>query len=153
MYSKPRKRTSKGIVETRESGFLGSLRAAALIVVVTGAIGSFGFMLRVGSHNNSRFLIFLFAIWVLSPFVGLVLAHSISRRWADLTCATLYGLMLVLALGSLTLYGDVALGPPRSQPAFRFLVVPAASWLLIAVAMPIAAFLSSKLSLSRNSFR
>lgn len=145
MNIKPRQRTPKGNVEKRESGFLGSLRAAALIVVVTGAIGSFGFMLRVGNRNNSFFLMLLFAIWVLSPFVALVLAHSVSRRWADLTCATLYGLMLVLSLGSLTLYGDVALGPPRPQPAFRFLVVPLASWLLIAVAMPIAAFLSGRL--------
>ncbi len=145
MNSKPRQRPSKGNMEKRESGFLGSLRAAALIVVVTGAIGSFGFMLRVGSHNSSFFLMLLFAIWVLSPFVALLLAHSVSRRWADLTCATLYGLMLVLSLASLTLYGDVALGPPRPQPAYRFLVVPLASWVLIVVAMPIAAFLSGRL--------
>lgn len=134
------------MVRRHESGFLGSLHAAALIVAVTGAIGSFGFMLRVGNRNNSRLLLLLFAIWVLSPFVALILAHTVSRRWADLTRATLYSLMLVLALGSLTLYGDVALGPPRPQPAFRFLVVPAASWLLIAVAMTLAAFLSGKRS-------
>lgn len=146
MNIKSRKRTSKSNVGNGESGFLGSLRAAALIVTVTGAIGSFGFMLRVGNRNNSRILMLMFAVWVLSPFVALVLAHSVSRSWAAMTCATLYVLMLVLALGSLTLYGDVALGTPRPQPAFRFLVVPLASWLLIAVAMPLAAFLSGRSS-------
>lgn len=128
----------------RDSGFLGSLRTVALIVAVTGAIGSLGFMLRVGERNSSHLLILLFAIWVLSPFGGLILAYTASGRWATLTRATLYILMLVLPLVSLTLYGDVALGPPRPTPAFRFLVVPGASWLLIAVLLAIAAFLSGK---------
>jgi len=146
MNIRPRQRTSKESLGMPETGFLGSLRVAALIVAVTGAIGSLGFMLRVGERNNSRLLILLFAIWVLSPFVALVLAYTVSKRWAVLTRATLYSLMLVIALVSLTLYGDVALGPPRPQPAFRFLVIPGASWLLILILIPIAAFLSSKLS-------
>jgi hypothetical protein len=32
----------------------------------------------------------------------------------------------------LAIYGNVALGRPRAQPAFSFLVVPLASWGLIA---------------------
>lgn len=135
---------AKGNVGKREHGFLGSMRVAALIVTMTGAIGSVGFMLRVGDQNDSGLLIALFAIWVLSPFAGLVLAHIASSRWATLTRATLYILMLALPLVSLTLYGDVALGPPRPTPAFRFLVVPGASWLLIAMLLPIAAFLSGR---------
>ena len=39
--------------------------------------------------------------------------------------------MLILALGSVAIYADVAFGPPREKPAFVFLVVPLASWLLI----------------------
>lgn len=120
------------------------MRVAALIVTVTGAIGSVGFMLRVGNRNPSGLLIALFVIWVLSPFVALILAHIASSRWATLTRATLYILMLVLPLVSLTLYGDVALGPSRPTPAFRFLVIPGASWLLIAMLLPIAAFLSGR---------
>jgi hypothetical protein len=146
MNIKPRKRIPKKSAFRHESGFLGSLRAAALIVALTGAIGSFGFMLRVGSHNESNLLVLMFAVWVISPFVGLILANIVSRHWAVPTRAMLYSLMIVLALVSLTLYGDVALGPPRPQPAFRFLVVPGASWLLIAVTMPIVAFLSGKAS-------
>ncbi len=36
------------------SGFLGSLRTAALIMALTGPWKPFRFMLRVGSHNESN---------------------------------------------------------------------------------------------------
>jgi len=57
------------------------VRAVALVAVVVEAAGSIGSMLYVGRHNPSRMLLVLFAIWVLSPFVGLVLAASGSQRW------------------------------------------------------------------------
>jgi hypothetical protein len=68
-----------------------------------------------------------------SAFVTLVLAHVVSKRWSVLTRATLYSVMLILTLGSLAIYGDVALGPPGAKTAFVFVVVPPASWLLIAI--------------------
>jgi hypothetical protein len=135
--------------ETRgrpERGFLGLLRAAALIAVLAGAAGSFGLMLHAGRRNDSRILLVLFTIWVLSPFVALVLADVVSKGWSVLTRATLHSVMLVLTLGSLAIYGDVALGPPRAKTAFVFVVVPPASWLLIAIAVPIAALMSCRLS-------
>lgn len=127
-------------------GFLGPLRAAAMIAVVAGAIGSVGLTLHVGRHNASRTLLSLFVIWVLSPFVALVFASIVSKRWPVLARTTLYSVMLVLTLGSLAIYGDVAFGPPRATPAFAFLVVPLASWLLIAVAVPVSAYISRRLS-------
>jgi len=81
----------------------------------------------------------LFTIWVLSPFVALVLAEVVAKRWSVLTRATLHGVMLIVTLGSLAIYGSVAVGPPRSKPAFMFLVVPFGSWLLVAIAVGIAA--------------
>ena len=125
---------------------VGPLRTVAMIAVLAGASGSVGLMLRVGHRNNSRILLALFGIWVLSPFIALVWANVVSKRWSVLTRAALYSLMLVLTLGSLAAYGDVALGPPRAKPAFIFLVVPLASWLLIAIVIPVAAFLSGRLS-------
>jgi hypothetical protein len=125
-------------------GFLGVLRAAALIAVLAGAAGSLGLMLHAGRRNDSRILLVLFTIWVLSPFVALVLADVVSKRWSALTRATLHSVMLVLPLGSLAIYGDVALGPPRAKTAFVFVVVPPASWLLIAIAVPIAALISGR---------
>ena len=138
--------TSEVSRERPERGFLGLLRAAALIAVLAGAAGSFGLMLHAGRRNDSRILLVLFTIWVLSPFVALVLADVVSKRWSVLTRATLHSVMLVLTLGSLAIYGDVALGPPRTKTAFVFVVVPPASWLLIAIAVPIAALISGRLS-------
>jgi hypothetical protein len=130
---------------TPDGGFVGVLRVTALIAVLAGAVGSVGFMLRAG-RNAPLFLIVLFALWVLSPFMALVLADVVSKRWSVPTRATLYSVMLVLTLCSLTIYGDVALGPPRAQAAFAFVVVPPASWLLIAIALPTAALISGRRS-------
>lgn len=138
--------TSKGSRGSPESGFLGLLRSAARIAAPAGAVGSVGLMLHAGRRNDSRILLVLFTLWVLSPFVALVLADVVSKRWPVLIRATLYSVMLVLTLGSLTIYGDVALGPPRAKTAFVFVVVPPASWLLAAIAVLIAALISRRRS-------
>ena len=137
----PSEITAKASRGRPDGGFLGLLRAVALIAVVAGAVGSVGLMLWVGHRNPSRLLLVLFALWVLSPFIALVLANMVSKRWSVLTRAALYTVMLVLAVGSLAIYGDVALGPPRTKTAFVFVVVPPASWLLIAIVVPIAALI------------
>ena len=141
----PSETTGKARRGKPDGGFLGLLRAVALTAVVAGALGSVGLMLWVGHRNPSRLLILLFVIWDLSPFVGLVLADIVSKRWSVLTRATLYGVMLILTLGSLALYGDVV-WRPRPQPAFMFLVVPLGSWLVMTIVVPIAALVSGKLS-------
>lgn len=128
------------------SGLLGLLRVVALIAVIAGAAGSVGLMLWVGRRNPSRLLLALFVIWDVAPFIALVLADIVSKRWSALTRATLYVVMLILALSSLAIYGDVVLRPPRSQPAFRFLVVPLASWLFMTIVVAMAAQISRRLS-------
>jgi hypothetical protein len=125
---------------------LGLLRLTAWIALLVGAAGSVGLMLYAGRHNASRLLMIIFAIWVLSPFMGLVLAHVVSKSWSVVTRAALHSLMLIIALGSLAIYADVALGPPRAKTAAVFVVVPPTSWLLIAVTLPVAALLSRRLS-------
>jgi glucose dehydrogenase len=121
-----------------EGGSLRGLRAAALIAMLAGAIGSVGFVFYYGRRNPSRLLIVLFAVWVLSPFVALLAANATSTRWPARTRAMLYGVMLVIAVGSLAIYANVTLGPPRAQGAFAFVIVPPLSWLLSGVAVSIA---------------
>jgi hypothetical protein len=87
----------------------------------------------------------LFAIWVLSPFVILVVGYVVSKRWSILTRATLYGVMLVVTVASLAIYGVVALGPSRPK-APAFVLVPPVSCLLMAIAVPTAAFIARRLS-------
>jgi len=118
----------------------------AFIAVVVGAGGSVGLMLRAG-QRSPRLLLVLFTIWVLSPFVALAWANVVSRRWSVLTRATLYGVTLVVTLGSLALYGDVVrVTPPGSPNAFVFVVVAPGSWVLMTVAVAIAALVSRQLS-------
>ena len=126
-----------------EGGLLGRLRAAALIAVLVGAAGSVGLMLRAGRSSDERLLVILIAGWLLAPFAALVLAHMVSRRWSVPTRATLYCLMLVLTLGSLAIYVGDAFGPPTTVV---YVGVPLASWLLIALVIPIAAFAAGRLS-------
>jgi membrane-associated protease RseP (regulator of RpoE activity) len=127
-----------------DGGFLGVLRAVALVAVVAGAGGSLALMFRAGHRNDSRFLLMLFAIWVLSPFVALSWANAASKRWSVLARAALYCVMLILTAVSLAAYLHVFTSPPASKPAFVFLVVPLGSWLLMAIVVAIVAFISGR---------
>jgi hypothetical protein len=138
--------TSKVTRERPERGSLGRLRAAALIAVLAGAVASFGFMLRAGRRNHSRMLMAIMAVWVLSPFIALVWASLVSKCWPVLTRAAFYSVMLVVSLASLAVYGVDALRPPGAQAAFVFVVFPPVSWLLIAIVVALAAFISSRRS-------
>lgn len=137
-FSGGEKMASKVSRGVPEAAWLSVLRGAALIAVPTGAAGSVSLMLRAGRHNDSRLLLLLFGIWVLSPFIAALLANVALKPRSVVTRATLYVLMLVLTLGSLAIYGDVAFGHPRVKTGFVFLVVPFASWLLIAVIVAMA---------------
>jgi hypothetical protein len=121
----------------------------ALIVVLAGAAGSLGLMFNAGRNQKSIFLIALFTIWVLSPFIALLVANVISKRWSIPTRAMLYFLMLFITLGSLVSYNG-ALSPPETKPAFKFLIVPLISWLLIVMVILVAVFRSRRLSHKSN---
>lgn len=128
-----------------EDGRFGVLRPVGLIAALAGAVGSMGFMLHASQHPP-RILLVLFVIWVLAPFVALVLAAVVSNRWLVQMRGTLYRLMLVVSLGSLAIYGENALRPLTAKAAPVFVAVPAASWLIIAVAIGIAAPMSRRRS-------
>jgi hypothetical protein len=127
-------------------GFLAFFHAAALIAVSVGAVGSLALMFYTGRRNNSRILMLLFTLWVVSPFVAAALADRISKAWSVTTRATLYGAMLVLSLGSLAVYAADASRAIRGKAAFVFLVVPPTSSLVAAAAVAIAALISARLA-------
>jgi uncharacterized membrane protein YidH (DUF202 family) len=83
-----------------------------------------------------------FVVWILSPFVVLAWAASASSRWSALTRTTLDVVTLVITLGSLAMYGSVVWRSAGSPRGPAFVAVPPASWLLIAVALGIAALAS-----------
>ncbi len=137
--------TSETNRERSDGGSLALLRAVVMIAVVAGAAGSVGLMLWVGHRNPSRLLLALFVIWDVAPFIALAWANTASKRWSVLTQATLYSVTLLISVASLAIYGNVAFGPPRPTPAFMFLVVPPASWVMLTIAVSIAASMSRRL--------
>jgi hypothetical protein len=129
-----------------DGGFLGLLRAAALLAVVAGAAGSVGLMFRARQHPPS-FLLFLFTIWVLAPFVALLWANLVSKRWSVVTRVTLYCVTFVVTLGSPAIYGElVVVRPPGSPNALLFVAVPPASWVLMTIVVSLAAVISGRRS-------
>ena len=122
----------------------GVLHAVALPTMLVGAVASIALMLRAG--HPPLFLRVLFAIWVLSPFAALFVANMVSKRWSVITRTTLDTVMLVLTLMSLAIYGYVVVNPPMSTPAFVWVVVPVASWLLMTIVMSVAAVISGTLA-------
>jgi hypothetical protein len=113
----------------------GRFQRIARGVLGLGAVGSLGFMFYVGRRQRSVPLVLLFTLWVLSPFAALAWADVMSTQWSAAMRAAVYALMIVVSVGSLLIYGPVAFGPPRPQPASFFLLTPPASWLLMAMAM------------------
>jgi hypothetical protein len=113
-------------------------------------MGSTGLMLRAG-QNTPRFLLFLFVIWLLSPFVTLAWANVVWTRWPVLTRVALYTVSLIVTLGSLAIYGDfVVVAPVGSANAFVWVVVPPVSWLLMTIVVSLAALISRRRQ-ARNS--
>jgi hypothetical protein len=86
----------------------------------------------------------IFVFWVLSPFLALAWADRVSKRWSVPTRATLHSVMLVITLASLAIYAYDALRPRTAQPAFVFVVVPPASWLLAAIVVAMAALITKR---------
>jgi hypothetical protein len=119
-------------------------RLLAMFACVLGAGASLVFMYQVGHRQPSFVLVLLFTVWVLSPFVALLVGALVSASWAAPSRAALHGVMFAVSVLSPAVYGVVALGPPRPQPAFAFLVVPLAAWCLGAGALAVISLIGGR---------
>lgn len=128
----------------------GVFRKIALILMVTGAVGSLYFVFRTGHRNHSVLLVLLFVFWVLSPFMALMVASVVSNRWSAVTRSALYFLIFLLPIGSLIIYSGMW-NPPGVKPAFVFLIVPLISWLLMALILPLASSLRKMMRSKRGA--
>ena len=128
----------------------GLLRIIALIILLAGAICSLGLMIHAGRNNKSVLLLLVFAIWVLSPFIALLVANAATTRLSHQTRIRLYILILVLTIGSLVFYsGTIKIAGTKN--AFVFLIFPFISWLFIAIVIPISALLPRRRSHRNNN--
>jgi hypothetical protein len=121
------------------------LRAVARLALLAGAAGSIALMLRAGARQRSAVLILLFTGWVLSPFIALALALANMRaaRWPPRMRTALSAAMIGVSVLCLTIYSMHAVRGVM-KAGFVYLVVPAAAWLLIAVALGVNALRSRK---------
>ena len=127
---------------TSDGGAQGLLRTATLIAVLASAGASVCLMLHARGPHASPLLLVIMGTWVIAPFIALQLVDAVSKRWSVLTRTHVSGVRLVVALGSLAVYGDDALGHRTAQAAFVYVVVPLASWLLLAIVVWVAALRS-----------
>jgi len=146
----PAQTATKASQEKPEGKLFRSLHTAALVALVVGTIGSLAIMFREG-QDTPRFLLVLFTIWVFAPFAALFWANTVSKRWSVVTRGALYCVMLIVALGSLTIYGQwIDVKPAGSANAFLFVAVPPVSLIFSTVIVGIAALLSRRLSHSKD---
>lgn len=106
-----------------------SSSSALAVVIALCGLASLACMFMVGRHQKSAVLVLMFTAWVAAPFVasaGVCLSGAAKRSLAWMSA--------VVALLSAGVYAAVVYGPPRTQPARFFLLVPAAAWLLLALA-------------------
>jgi hypothetical protein len=113
------------------------------VALVVGAAGSITLMARAGARQRSIVLLGLFTGWVLSPFLALAIGNSRARLWQPATRTALYGAMIGVSFISLSIYALQAMFP-EMKAGFIYLVVPAACWLLIAVALATAVAVSPR---------
>ena len=119
------------------------LRTAALVAVLAGAVGAIGLWIHAARHPPPL-IIALFVVWVLSPFAILGIGHVVAKRWSSGTQKALYWVTLFIALATLVIYGDDAIAHRTAHPAFVYVAVPPASWLVTVAAVTIGALRARK---------
>lgn len=122
---------------------LAALQSAALITAVFGAIAAIG-LLRHAQQRPPPLIVFLFVIWVFAPFGLLGVANLLSKSWPLPVRKTLYVLTFVLAAVSLAIYVDDNFTHRTAHPAGVWVAVPAASVMLSAVVLAVAAWRSRR---------
>jgi len=111
------------------------LRRAALLFVLAGGISSLALTFWMGRRNSSPVLVLLFLGWVASPFVALHQAHRVAGAWTAARQKNTYKLMFLVSVGSVFVCAWVVLQTHLAKPAGPFLIVPLASWFLIAAGL------------------
>ncbi len=105
-------------------------RIGANVVLLSGLAASEAITVWAGHRNRSYILVLLFVVWVGSPWFGMVrLAsrHSSAPRARKTVDWWVFG----TAMASVTVYVLAAVNRLGIKPAFPFLAVPLASWIVI----------------------
>ncbi|GAC1658969.1 MAG: hypothetical protein NVS4B3_26740 [Gemmatimonadaceae bacterium] len=121
----------------------GPLQRATPVALMVGAAGSLLFVIHAGQRAPAV-LRLLFPVWVLSPFAALLVADRFAGRWGRRGRRAVDLSIFGIAVGSLLLYANDALGHRRPQAAFAYVAVPAASLLAVAITVSLATLTSRR---------
>jgi len=122
-------------------------RRLARIAALIGAVGSVALVIYAGRHNNHPFLVVLFALWVLSPFLAFEIATRLSVRWPSHAPAALDGLVVLAALASLAVYSYAVIRPGRAVP---FVIVPLVCGSLMLIVVASSVFVAGRRDSNRT---
>ena len=142
-----RQQNASATTDTNAGSRLGGSTHVALIVLLIGAAGSLALLINAGRTGPKPLLVSM-TLWVLSPFVALVVGNAMSKRWSASIGDSLRRTMVVVALASLALYSLDTVRHVAGKPAAMYVLVPPLSWLLIAI-VAMSAFASDKRSRRR----
>ena len=110
----------------------------SFVVILISAFILLAFTLHAGQNNKSFLLVLMFMAWMLSPFIALLFVNFIFKGLA----LTFY-LSIAISLCSLICYSG-KLNIVGDKPAFKFLIVPLISWVVIIIAFIRLGILSKK---------
>jgi hypothetical protein len=115
-----------------------ALTVLATLTTTAAALGGLVAMFLIGRHQRSILLIVMFAVWVLSPLVALVLINARARAWNPPAHRTFQYATILISGVAFIRYVWVVVRPLTAQPASTFLIVPLVSWIAIGVAAAVA---------------
>ena len=120
----------------------GAFPKIGLAVSGLGTVGCVAILLRAGGVAHALELsTLLFAVWVASPLLCLVLANALSPRWPRPTRLLAFFSTVIIVAGSLLVYADTVFRPQHSTGALIFIFLPLWSLLFILVGIPVLGLL------------
>jgi uncharacterized membrane protein len=112
------------------------LKTASRLVLLIGTAVSLFLVIHAGHKNASVILPLLFVIWVLSPYIGLLITIRISKVWQASSRTILHYLVISFTICCVIAYSGI-LTPSDVKPAAIFLITPLLLWVAIAITIPV----------------
>ena len=117
---------------------LRALHKASLFFCFLGAMGS-SFLFILAGRQTPRVLFGPLVLWLILPFVVLLVAHRSTSDLSTKARFILYGVTLIVSVTSLAIYTYQVNWPRQSTPAFYWVLVPPASGLFMMITLVVSA--------------
>lgn len=99
------------------------MRRNAIRAALLGAVSSAALMIYAGRKSPQHLIIALFVIWVVFPFLAMLVAAMPAREWPELRQRALYRFMIGVSVISPLAYAIAAFVPIGTRPTPIFVMV------------------------------